>query len=493
MIFQSFRFIIFFGITTIAVFCVPRKWQNGVLLCFNLVFAYFAGGVKTLVFLSFSALTTFFSAIYISKSKSQRAKKTFFCIPFILNILLLVVLKYSAFFIKTTPEFIRLIVPVGISFYTLWMLGYLLDVYWNSYEAEKNFLNYAVFATYFPLIISGPIVRYQNTHEQFSKERVLIADNVTKGILRVCWGFFQKMVIADNIARIVNQIYSNHTQYTGVYILFGTVCFAIQLYTDFCGCIDIVLGCSKILGINLPENFDAPFFSKSISEFWRRWHITLGTWFKDYLMYPLLKSRGMIALGDKSKKVLGKRIGKKIPVYCSLVVLWFSLGFWHGGAWKYIIGSGLLFCFYMIVSESMTGIFKKTKSFLHINESIWWWKGFQTIRTFLLVCSGFVFFRSNGVRHALNMYKNLCLPSNFFVAGFNSLLDDSNMSFMRFTVTCFSTATLFMVSLVKKTNNNLSQKIYENKVLTLILSLGLIGMIFLFAAIEKSSFIYFQF
>lgn len=491
--------------SVVAVFSVPKKAQNLVLLLCNLLFALLVGGILTISFLLIATLSTFFAGIMIQKSNTGTSKKVFLVLPFFLNIGLLFVLKYSAFFTSTANAilmlfhigkqfvYLKILAPVGISFYTLWMLGYLLDVYWNSYEAEKNFINYAVFATYFPLITSGPIVRYQNMKEQFSKERILTSDNVSKGILRVCWGFFQKMVIADNIAKIVNHVFDNYTQYIGIYIFFGVVCFAAQLYSDFCGCIDIALGCSKILGIDLPENFDAPFFSKSIAEYWRRWHITLGTWFKDYFMYPILKSKKFVNLGKRVKERFGKKAGKKIPVYLAMFILWFTVGFWHGGVWKYIIGSGLLHCFYMILSDSMDGVFKKIKSFLHINDSAWWWKGFQMIRTFLLVCSGFMFFRANGVRHALNMYRNLFKSSIFSVSNLITLITDSNMSLMKFAVVCFSVAIIFTVSLVRKTNTQLSQRIYSNKVLSFIIALGLVGMIFLFAATGKTSFIYFQF
>lgn len=491
--------------SVIAVFSVPKKIQNLVLLLFNLLFAILVGGVLTLSFILVATFSTFFAGILIQKSENITVKKIYLALPFLLNIGFLFVLKYSAFFTSTANaismffhigkqfEYLLIPAPVGISFYTLWMLGYLLDVYWNSYEAEKNFINYAVFATYFPLLTSGPIVRYQNMQEQFSKERFLTSDNVSKGILRVCWGFFQKMVIADNIARIVNQVFDNYTQYTGIYILFGIICFAAQLYTDFCGCIDIVLGCSQILGIILPENFDTPFFSKSIAEYWRRWHITLGTWFKDYFMYPILKSKRFVNLGKCVKEKFGKKAAKKIPVYLAMFIIWFSVGFWHGGVWKYIIGSGLLHCFYMIVSDSLDGVFNKIKNFLHINNSAWWWKLFQMVRTFLLVCSGFVFFRSNSVRHALNMYRNLFKSSSFSISDLITLITDSNMSLMKLTVVCFSVASIFMVSLIRKTNVSLSQRIYSNKILSFILALWLVGMIFLFASTGKTSFIYFQF
>ena len=505
MTFQSLKFIVFFLCAVIVIFTVPRKAQNTVLFAFNLFFAFFAGGIKTLCFLLVSTISTFFAANFIQKSESMKARKCALAFPFILNLALLFVMKYLAFFTTTANgiskvlgfgfqvETIKIFAPIGISFYTLWMLGYLLDVYWQSYGAEKNFINYAVFATYFPLIISGPIVRFSQMKEEFAKERNLSTENVSKGVLRICWGFFEKMVISDNIAKIVDTIYGNYNEYSGVYILFGTACFAIQLYTDFSGCMDIALGCSKILGIKLPENFDTPFFAKSISEYWRRWHITLGTWFKDYLMYPVLKSRLFIGIAEKSKARFGKKAGKKIPVYCALVILWFSIGFWHGGLWKYIIGSGLLHCFYMICSDALDGVFKKTKVFLHINDGAWWWKLFQMFRTFLLVCSGFVFFRAGGVRHALNMLKNFFKSSNLPLQSFGDLLSASDFSFQKVFVLALALLLLFSVSLIRKIAAKFAENIYEKKTLIFILSVAFVLAIYLFAAAGKTSFIYFQF
>lgn len=505
MTFQSFKFIVFFVFSIIVVFSCPKKTQNFVLLICNLLFVFLVGGIYTICFILISTITTFFSGILIQKSSSVIVKKISILLPFLLNIGILFVLKYSVFFIETLNifhtllstntliEYPKLLAPIGISFYTFWMLGYLLDVYWESYDAEKNFIKYATFATYFPLITSGPIVRYQNMSEQFDNNRYLTTENVSKGILRICWGFFQKLVIADNIAKIVNQIYDNSSQYTGFYIFLGTACFAIQLYTDFCGCIDIAIGCSKILGIELPENFNTPFFSKSVSEFWRRWHITLGIWFKDYFMYPILKSECFVKFGQKLKTKCGKKAARKIPVYLAMFFLWFTIGFWHGGLWKYIIGSGLLHCFYMVFSDWFDDVFKKIKSCMHINDSANWWKCFQMIRTFLLVCVGFIFFRADGLMHAFSMCKNLFYPSGVSVQNLLTLINDSNISSVRIIALLFSVGILFFTSFVRKTRQEFASKIYESKIITFVLSLVLVAMVFLFAAAGNSSFIYFQF
>ncbi len=190
-------------------------------------------------------------------------------------------------------------------------------------------------------------------------------------------GLFKKLVISERMAVIVNTIYGDYVTYSGLYIAVGTVCFAFQLYTDFSGAMDIALGLSEALGIRMAENFETPFFARSISEYWRRWHITLGTWMKDYIFYPVLKSDLFVAIGDAARKKLGKKRGKKVPTYLGMAVLWFTVGMWHGGAWKYIIGSGLLHCFYIISGQMLEPAFKKLTHVFKVNTECYSFRLFK--------------------------------------------------------------------------------------------------------------------
>ncbi|MGP1457981.1 MAG: MBOAT family O-acyltransferase [Treponema sp.] len=502
MSFQSLNFIIFFAVALICVSFVPQKLKNGSIAIFSLVFSYLAGGIITTAFLLLAAGTTFFAALGIEKTADAKIKKLYFLLALLLNIALLFVLKYSAFFINFANDFNRLVglerrfehlslfVPLGISFYTLSVLGYLIDIYWGSYKSERNFINYSIFAGYFPVLFSGPIVRYPEMSRELLKKRTLNLENTSQGILRICWGFFEKTVISDTIASFVKIVYSDHLTYSGIYIFIGTVCFAIQLYTDFCGYMDIALGCSKLLDIKLPENFDTPFFSRSLSEYWRRWHITLGLWFKDYLLYPLLKSNAFIAVGEHTKKVFGKKTGKKIPVYLALAVLWFSVGFWHGGVWKYIIGSGLLHCFYIVTGQIFENRLKKITVLMHIPTESVFWKIFQRLRTFFMVLTGFVFFRSADVPDALQKFKycfvgrpNITLPQ---------FLADTRLSKLRLFVLAVSIVLLFCVSVYRQ-NKEKAYKLYNNKIFCFVASWLLVMGIFLFASANSGSFIYFGF
>ena len=225
---------------------------------------------------------------------------------------------------------------------------------------------------------------------------------ISDGAVRVAWGFFKKLVIAERAAIVVNMIYADHQTYTGWYVPLGVFFFAIQLYTDFSGCMEVVIGVSHMFGIELPENFNCPFFSKTVKEYWRRWHITLGAWLRDYLMYPILKSTPLIKLGDWSKAKFGKKNGKKVPTYVALFILWFAVGYWHGGLWNYVIGSGILHFIYIVLGMIFEPLFKKIRP--KIGADKLYFRIFQSVRTFILMLTGFVFFRSATVKDAIDMY-----------------------------------------------------------------------------------------
>ena len=235
-----------------------------------------------------------------------------------------------------------------------------------------------------------------------AKEVKFSISRITDGAVRVAWGFFKKLVIADRAAMVVNMIYGDHVNFTGWYVPLGVFFFAIQLYCDFSGCMEVVIGVSHMLGIELPENFNCPFFSKTVKEYWRRWHITLGAWLRDYLMYPVLKSEPLIKIGDWSKAKFGKKNGKKVPTYIALFILWFAVGYWHGGLWNYVIGSGILHFIYIVLGMIFEPLFKKIRP--KIGADKLYFRIFQSVRTFILMLTGFVFFRSATVMDAVDMY-----------------------------------------------------------------------------------------
>ena len=226
---------------------------------------------------------------------------------------------------------------------------------------------------------------------------------VTFGMQRMIWGFFKKLVISERMAQIANEIFNNYENYQGFAIWVGAVAFTFQLYTDFAGCMDIVLGISECFGIILPENFNAPFLARNISEYWRRWHITLGTWLKEYLFYPLLRTKLFTAMPKKLKEKCGKKRAKQITTFTAMFILWFTIGYWHGGTWNFIIASGLLHWFYIVSGELAEPLFVKWRAFFHIDVEKKGLIRFQRLRTFFLVTIGLVFFRCATVPDALRM------------------------------------------------------------------------------------------
>ena len=379
-----------------------------------------AGEPWLLIYPVAAIITVYCGALYIDRVKGQKKRKTALSLIVVFCLLLLVILKYCNFgiytynalalrlsFLSTCSFRMNLPVPLGISFYTLALLGYLFDVYYEIGRPQRNFFKFALFGMYFPVMISGPIIRYRDVEERLYAPHKFDYVQVTYGFQRMLWGVFKKLVIAERMAVIVNTVYGNYTEYSGIYLFLATICFAFQLYTDFSGGMDIVIGLSQTLGIQIAENFRTPYFSKSIQEFWRRWHITLGEWLKDYLFYPLLRTQKFASLQESLKKKCGKKQGKKYATLLAMFILWFAVGMWHGGSWKFIVGSGLLQWLYIAVGEIGEPLWAKMRSICRIKEGNKAFAFWQQLRTFLLMCAGFVFFRAGSFTEGLRIYKNM--------------------------------------------------------------------------------------
>lgn len=352
----------------------------------------------------------------ISEAKDVRKRKGALTAVTIVLLGILVVLKYVNFAFNTVNGIASLLgagealmeglqwaAPLGVSFYTFSVLGYVIDVYNEIARPQKNFFKLLLYGMYFPTVLSGPILKYREDAEQFYEPHVFEYRQVTFGIQRMLWGFFKILVISERMKLVVNTVYGAYEQYAGVYIWLAAVCYAFQLYTNFSGCMDIVLGMSESFGIRLPENFRTPFFSRSISEYWRRWHITLGVWMKEYVFYPLLRTNSFNRLGKHMKERFGKKQGKQLTTFCGMLVLWFAVGVWHGGDWKFVIGSGLLHWFYIVSGELLTPFFNRWMESWHINSESRWMERFRMVRTFFLVCIGLVFFRADSTAQAVSI------------------------------------------------------------------------------------------
>lgn len=433
MSYQSVTFLIFSAAVVFLYYVLPKKSQKYVLLAAN-VFFYVYAGIKYVPFLFATLITSFLTGKAIggiyAKEKlmlsectlpaekkqvradcKKQAKKRLTA-AFAVIIGLLVICKYTTFLLKNVtglfnieyPESFRMIVPLGISFYTFMAVSYILDIYWKRYQAESDFVAFATFLTYFPHIVQGPIGRYNRFKNQIKPEGIAFDPTaVSKGAQLLLWGLFKKLVIADRLNIFVSDIYSHHGEYKGVILAVATVLYSIQIYADFSGCIDIVSGVSEALGIKLDKNFNHPYFSKTIPEFWRRWHISLGEWFKDYVYYPVSVSR---IVKKVKKNCKNQRVTELFAACLPIFVVWIITGIWHGASWNYVAW-GLFYAGIMISSTVFEPTGNKIKSKLNINEELFSWKLFQMIRTFVICCIGRVFFRANGLKAALIIFKNM--------------------------------------------------------------------------------------
>lgn len=436
----SAAFLIFVAFTALIYYLMPGGARRWVLLAASLAFCA-SCGFYSLVFVLLASVTTFIGGLLAGPSKSKGLRNAATVITVVLNLGILCSVRYYGVIgifaenlnkvfgaSENTRTFMYYAIPVGMAFYTLQLIGYTLDCRWERTEPEKNFFRYLLFATYFPYFTSGPMNSYADLSVKLdgAKDAVFSFDRLRESAIRIAWGFFKKLVIADRIALVVNNIYGDHETFGGLYVFIGAACFAIQLYADFSGCMDVVLGASHLLGIEMPENFNSPFLAHTIREYWQRWHITLGGWLRDYLFYPMLRTSVFIKIGDVSKKLLGKKKGKKVPADLGLIILWAAVGYWHGGLMKYVIGTGLLHCFYIILGELVEPVSVKLRKALHSDKLPY--KIFQTARTFFLICLGHIFFRANNVADAVMMYKAIFRPFSMSRETLASLgLDKGNL------------------------------------------------------------------
>ena len=393
----TLNFFVFLVLSTIMYYCFPAKHKWISLLVFSLVFFLLVSWKVSYYFVA-GTLIAYFGAIIIQdKCMTQRTRKITLIISITAEVLLLFFLKYLNIIPNTINGFaqlfqihthygpINLIAPIGISYYTLSLWGYLMDVYRTTTKAEKNYLKIMLFAGYYPCLISGPIIRYPKMKDELFCSHQFNWNNLFMGFHRVLYGLLKKMFIADTLAPSVKTIFSNPSAYSGIFLVLGVMMYAIQIYCDFSGCMDIVIGASKLYGIKLPENFHSPFFSRNLSEFWRRWHITLGLWGKDYIMYPLLMSNSFQRIGDKCKKKLGKKIGKKIPLILALFILWLFIGIWHGATYIYILAAGIIPWVFFSGSELLSDRIRNLTKKLGLKTDTFSFHLFQSVRTICIM------------------------------------------------------------------------------------------------------------
>ena len=340
------------------------------------------------------------------------------------------------------------IAPLGLSFYTFQSTGYLIDVYWENVEAEHNYFKTLLFISFFPQITQGPISVYEDLSRELFREHSYSYENFSRGARRFIWGLFKKLLIADALAPYVNGVFANYVKYPGYVALAAAFCYTIQIYADFSGYMDMACGFSQVLGIKLTENFERPYFSKSIAEYWRRWHISLGVWFKRYLYYPVAMAKWNKRLG-KNVSSFSKGFGRNLPAAIALLVTWAATGIWHGDNWAYLVW-GLLNGLFIIISLWTDPIFIEWKKKHNINEAAFPWRAMVTIRTYILLTFIRVLPEVGGtLRDGLGLWKHaftaMSLPkglSSFFPKFLETTQVFSVKMALVFTILLFVTSLL---------------------------------------------------
>lgn len=519
----SFYYLGFVAVALVLYYAIKPKWQSRYLLLVSLLFYFLAGEGYTVIYLLVSTVSTYYAARAIHgirtapgagnvqgvravsgasavpDTQKERKAKRILTAALVLNFGILAVVKYYGFVLwnvnavrgwfgeEPVGTAVHIAASVGVSYYTLQLMGYLLDCYWKVGLVQTDLLDFALFACYFPQMTSGPISRYKQVQADLYAEHSFEYAQVTHGLKRMAWGLFKKMVIADRLGLIVNSVYGNYGEYHLILVWGGIFCFALQLYTDFSGCMDIILGTSECFGIALPENFRNPFFSTTIQEFWQRWHITLGTWLKDYIMDPVLKSGTWIKLGEKSRKKLGRKWGKRVPTYLGMLILWLAMGLWHGSGWKFIIGEGLWFWLVIITGNMCSKPLQKLTGKLHIHEKSVWWITFQRLRTFFIFSIGLICFRAADMGEVFAVLK--AGVTHYSQRGFSQVKGDLGM--VNLMMLCVAFVIFAAAELMQNRGKDIFTWITERPaVVSWCVYMVICGMILLSLSISGQSFIY---
>ena len=404
----SNTFLLFTAAAVILYYLVPSKVKWIVLLTASYLY-YLAGGARYLFFILYSTIVTYAFAILIEKRKEKGAPekqmKWLVAAGLICNLGMLGVVKYTTFFVDNINGLLgihlpalKILFPLGISFYTFQSSGYLLDVYWERAKAEKNIFKYALFVSFFPQLMQGPIGNFGRLSPQLISPHRFDIGNIGLGVCRIIRGFAKKMIIADWAGVFADAIWGDPERYAGA-CLVAVLFYGIQLYADFSGAMDVVIGIGQLFGITMDENFKRPYLATSLTDFWKRWHITLGQWMKNYVFYPLTLSAFMKRVSKWSRNRLGKQIGRVVPVALADLIVFFLVGVWHGPSWKFIV-YGLYNGAIIAFSELMAGPYRSMKKTLHISGKEAWYHVFMIIRTFLIVSFSWFFDRSDTLRHA---------------------------------------------------------------------------------------------
>lgn len=494
MVFNSYVFLLFFPVVVIVYNFVPDRFRTMWLLVASYYF-YMSWNAKYAVLILLSTVVTYFTGVLMEKSRKQhdsaRLPRILFWGGLTINLGILFFFKYFDFFFQNINRLVSgigvelsmpafdVILPVGISFYTFQALGYCIDVYNGEIKAERNFLQYALFVSFFPQLVAGPIERSGNLLHQLRSPKPICYDRLRDGIFLMLWGYFQKIVIADRIAIYVDTVYSDPKSYPGMFLIIATVLFAFQIYCDFSGYSNIAKGSAGVLGIELMNNFESPYLSLSCAEFWKRWHISLSSWFKDYVYIPL---------GGNRKGRLRK--------YLNVIIVFGLSGLWHGADWTYVIW-GLLNGVFQVIGDILKPIKTGLGKIIHLKKSDISWRIVCTIITFLLIDFAWIFFRAESLSAAFDIVGSMRTVINPWVL-FDDSIFSAGLTCREFEVLILSLMLLIGVDIANYHGIVVRHKILEQdywfRTMAFALSVSVILIFGIWGTgYESDAFLYFQF
>ena len=468
MVFSSMTFLFAFLPVVVLVYMLsPKQMKNAILLIASLFF-YAWGEPRNILLMLLSIGINYVFGRIIEADRASQSKMRVWNLGFAVfwNVLMLGIFKYVSGISQTLhamlPSLIpvvKIALPIGISFYTFQTMSYVIDVYQKKYEAQKNIFKLALFTAFLPQLLQGPIGRYDRLAPQFFEGHDFDIKNVEFGMQRMAWGLAKKLILADRAYVAANTVFSSLNTYSGVHIVFALLLFSIYVYCDFAGGMDLVIGASEIFGIHLDENFRQPYFSKNLGEFWRRWHISLGTWMKDYIFYPFSISKHMLHFGKFAKKRFGKTTGRVLPICLANILIFFIVGVWHGASWKYI-----LYGFYNGIIIALSNLLKPVYASMakkcHINTSSRYWKVVSIIRTFIIVNIGWLFDACLTAELAFKAFTGIFRGFTFSVLANGSLLR-LGLNMRDYKILIVGTVILFITSVMKEKGINLRDFVAE--------------------------------
>lgn len=484
MLFNSLQYLIFFPIVVGLYFLIPYKYRWAILLAGSYYF-YMAWKPAYIILIIFSTLIDYSAGIMMGKTEDKRKRKKYLYLSLFTNLSLLFLFKYFNFFndsAKTVLDYLnipfalptfKLLLPMGISFYTFQTLSYSIDVYKGVIEAEKHLGIFALYVTFFPQLVAGPIERSDNLLPQFREKHDFDYKLATNGLKLMAWGMFKKVVIADKVAILVNTVYNDVDSFTGFPLILATLAFAFQIFCDFSGYSDIAIGSAQFMGFRLMKNFERPYFARSISEFWNRWHISLSTWFKDYLYIPLG----------------GNRV-KRNRWFLNLFITFLISGLWHGANWTFLAW-GIIHALYQIIGIITKPFRVKIIETIRLDKLTYLYKFIQIGITFSLVTFAWIFFRANSISDAIYVIKNM------FYGDFSNLYDQaSNLGLDSFqlNISIISIILMELVHLLQAKVGSIRDFVSRRPILIRwALYYILVVWIIVFASFGSQEFIYFQF